>query len=216
MIIAKSALLPKILFSTTSVLCMTSDFITLTKKIKEAKSIISASTNINTLAVFSARPRISRKNLSIRSTAGFMITFKGLWRTKPETFANLSAKKLAVLSKYLVVVSIGKRINAVRRLKISCIVEQLSARLNSSLLVTWLMATSVFVTVVPMLAPMTIGMALRTLNAPEATNATTIEVVVEELCIMLVAKRPTNRPINGLDVVRIRYSANPLPKPLKA
>ena len=38
-----------------------------------------------------------------------------------------------------------------------------------------------FVTVVPMFAPMTIGIAFATVNPPEPTMPTTTEVVVEEL-----------------------------------
>jgi hypothetical protein len=43
-----------------------------------------------------------------------------------------------------------------------------------------------------------------------------MDVVVEELCIMLVAKTPMSNPTNGLDVVVISDSAKPSPNPLKA
>ena len=42
------------------------------------------------------------------------------------------------------------------------------------------------------------------------------DTVGGELWIMLVANMPINRPTNGLDVVLIKFSANPLPNPLKA
>ena len=69
------------------------------------------------------------------------------------------------------------------------------ARLNSSRRVTWPNATSVLVTVVPMFAPMMIGMALPAVITWLATMPITIEVVVDEDCIMLVARMPMNRPI---------------------
>jgi len=59
-------------------------------------------------------------------------------------------------------------------------------------------------------------MALLTERTPEATKATTIDVVVPELWIRLVARIPMNRPTKGLEVVVIRRWAKPSPKPLKA
>ena len=53
-------------------------------------------------------------------------------------------------------------------------------RLNSGSRLICVKETRVFVTDVPMLAPMIIGMALVTFRAPPATNPTTIVVVVEE------------------------------------
>ena len=72
------------------------------------------------------------------------------------------------------------------------------------------------VTVVPIFAPITIGMAHLTERMPEATKATTIDVVVPELWIILVAKIPINKPTKGLDVVVIRRWAKGSPNPLKA
>jgi hypothetical protein len=59
-------------------------------------------------------------------------------------------------------------------------------------------------------------MAFETVSTPEPTIPTTIEVVVEELWIRLVASIPMNKPTKGLEVVFIRFSAKPLPKPLNA
>ena len=42
------------------------------------------------------------------------------------------------------------------------------------------------------------------------------KVVVDELWTKLVAKIPINKPTKGLEVVRSKFSAKPLPKPLKA
>ena len=58
---------------------------------------------------------------------------------------------------------------------------------------------------------MTMGMATGTLSVPAATMATTIDVVSDELCTMLVASTPTNRPMNGLPADRIRASLKSLP-----
>ena len=90
------------------------------------------------------------------------------------------------------------------------------ALLNSLRLPTWPSETSVFVTVVPMFAPIIIGIALETLRPPEPTMPTTIEVVVEELWTMLVASMPIRSPTKGLEVVLTRFSAKSFPKPLKA
>ena len=79
----------------------------------------------------------------------------------------------------------------------------------------WPTETSVFVTLVPMLAPMTIGIAPLTSSAPPATRPTAIEVVVDELWTRLVARMPMKRPTKGLEVVVRSCSANPRPKNLK-
>jgi len=63
---------------------------------------------------------------------------------------------------------------------------------------------------------MIMGIAFEIVITPEPTIPTTIEVVVEEDCTMLVARMPIKRPMNGFDVALIRFSANSLPKPLNA
>ncbi len=55
------------------------------------------------------------------------------------------------------------------------------------------------VIVVPILAPIMIGIALLRLIEPVATAVTTIVVVVELLWIKAVIIRPVNRPIYGLE-----------------
>ena len=66
--------------------------------------------------------------------------------------------------------------------------------------------------VVPILAPMIIGTALCKVMDPEATSATTIDVVVELLCNIAVMRSPMNNPINGLEVANKMVSATFLPK----
>ena len=80
----------------------------------------------------------------------------------------------------------------------------------------WPRATSVHVTVVPIFAPMTIGIALLMERTPDATKTTTMDVVVPELWIILVTRIPMNKPTKGFEVVAIRPSAKGAPKPLKA
>ena len=62
--------------------------------------------------------------------------------------------------------------------------------------------TSVFVTVVPMLLPMIIGIAFATGSGSvgAATMPTMIDVVTDELCTRVVARTPTISPTNGLAV----------------
>jgi hypothetical protein len=55
--------------------------------------------------------------------------------------------------------------------------------------------------VVPMFAPITIGTALSKFKAPPATSPTTMDVVVEELWIRLVATIPMSNPAKGLEVI---------------
>ena len=59
------------------------------------------------------------------------------------------------------------------------------------------------VTVVPILAPMTMGMAHPTVRASAATRPTTMDVVLEELWIRDVDSSPIIKPMIGLVVVLI-------------
>ena len=61
----------------------------------------------------------------------------------------------------------------------------------------------VLVTVVPILAPITIGIALSRLMVPAATIATVKEVVVELLCMIAVVRIPIKKPTNGFEVAKI-------------
>ena len=76
--------------------------------------------------------------------------------------------------------------------------------------------TSVLVTEVPMLAPMTIGMAVSIGMVPPPTSATTREVVVDEDCTRVVARTPTKRPTSGSDALSIRLPTTPPENILKA
>ena len=72
--------------------------------------------------------------------------------------------------------SIGSKISTASRLK-----KRTVAAANARELVGWIEPSdTVFVTVVPMLAPMIIGTAASTPSAPEATSPTTTDVLAEE------------------------------------
>ena len=70
----------------------------------------------------------------------------------------------------------------------------------------------VLVMVVPILAPIMIGIAPRRETEPEATKATTMEVVVELLCRMAVTSNPMNKPVKGLVVANKIVSAAVFPR----
>jgi len=77
------------------------------------------------------------------------------------------------------------------------------AFLKSSLFPIKLKLTNILVIVVPILAPITIGMALLKVIEPVATAVTTIAVVVELLWIIAVMISPANSPMKGLDAALI-------------
>ena len=66
----------------------------------------------------------------------------------------------------------------------------------------------VLVIVVPMLAPIIIGMALSTEIDPAATNAITSDVLVELLCSRAVIRIPMKSPLKGFDVAKSMVSVN--------
>lgn len=70
----------------------------------------------------------------------------------------------------------------------------------------------VLVIVVPMLAPIIMGMAFGIVIEPDATSATVNEVVVELLCNMAVISSPINNPVKGLEVANKMVSATVLLK----
>ena len=92
--------------------------------------------------------------------------------------------------------SSGMKMARAIRLKKSCTVAIAKARRNCSLLPERPSATRVAVTVVPRLAPKSIGMAI-SMGRPPATMPTVIDVVVEEDCMIAVARIPMPRPTNG-------------------
>jgi hypothetical protein len=85
------------------------------------------------------------------------------------------------------------------------------APLNSAFRVMCPKETSVFVTVVPMFAPIIIGIAVPKSRVPLAIRATTMEVVALLLWIKEVASMPANNPAMGLDTLPSTRSANGCP-----
>lgn len=77
-------------------------------------------------------------------------------------------------------ISKGRKMTTETRLKKSCTVAAAKARRNSLPSRTWPRETRVLVMVVPIFAPITMGMAMPT-GRPPATSATIMDVTVEEL-----------------------------------
>ncbi len=165
---------------------------------------------------------ISRSGISCvispvkKSVRGSTASFSGLARCIPPTPSKTPSRNCAVRCTGWNHISSGSSVAAAKTLKKSWTVEAAKARSNSWERVTWPIDTIVFVIVVPMLAPMMIGMATEMLSAPEATRPTTIVVVVEELWIRLVARNPMMSPARGSDAVDTNCSAKPRPAILKA
>ena len=76
----------------------------------------------------------------------------------------------------------------------------------------WPMATMVFVTEVPMLAPITMNTALLTLSSLAPTREMMIEVVVDELCTKTVARMPIMTPEIGLSTTSNIFALSFPPK----
>merc|ERR1712142_952812 len=76
--------------------------------------------------------------------------------------------------------------------------------------------TAVLVTDVPMLAPMTMGIPLCTLITPAAVIATTMEIVVEELCMMTVKRMPIIKPVIGFERNTVLEKMSPATLPATA
>ena len=72
-----------------------------------------------------------------------------------------------------------------------------------------------FVILVPILAPIIMGMALGIGNELLAVSPTIIDVETEELCTKDVAKIPMNKDTNGLAVNVINWLAKSPPMNLK-
>ncbi|CSA26628.1 Uncharacterised protein [Vibrio cholerae] len=108
----------------------------------------------------------------------------GLIKSKPFMLISPVASRgetsqCETFSKIPNIISRGRKISTARRLKKSWMVALAKARRNSSLQRIWPRLTRVLVTVVPILAPITIGIAVSTGNPP-ATRPTIIEVTVLE------------------------------------
>ena len=71
-----------------------------------------------------------------------------------------------------------------------------------------------FVTVVPIFAPIIIGIAIENGSLPLATMATINDVVTELLCASVVARIPVTSPRKGLLAAVINESIVPFPSPL--
>ncbi len=150
------------------------------------------------------------------SAIGVTATLSGLATLMPPAPAKAPWRSTAVRSIGWKRISIGSNAKAASTLKKSCTMEAANARSNSAGRVTCPIDTIVLVVVVPMLAPMITGTASCTVRMSDATSPTTIVVVVEELWIRLVARKPISRPASGSAVVFRSCSASPRPPILNA
>ena len=142
-----------------------------------------------------------------------LIGLLGLVAVKPvATIKSVPFSAILVISP--VYKSRGKSIITTNKLKKSCIVEAAKALLNSCSLLTCPKETKVLVTVVPIFAPITIGIAYSKLRTPLPTKPTIVAVVTEEDCTKTVHKIPTNKPAKGLDTDSKSASVYSAPKVL--
>lgn len=135
--------------------------------------------------------------LSSQPTGSFTQAFTGLFHSLPAEPTSSSLSDSAIRLTVPKSTSIGSRISTASTLKKSCTVAAANARLNSAECRTWPSDTSVFVTVVPMLAPMIMGTASSTPTTPAATRPTITEVLADEDWTSTVPRIPTHRPAIG-------------------
>ena len=98
----------------------------------------------------------------------------------PTSPAKASARAAAGFDRMPNINSSGRMMATAITLKKSCIVAAVNARRNSSERRACPSETSVFVTVVPMLAPMIMGTAVSIGRLPAATRATIVAVVTDD------------------------------------
>ena len=148
-------------------------------KVSAASTTSSPRSTIAVPRKFSSSPRSPSRSL-LQPTGSFTHCLIGLFHSLPADPPRASVIDSAIDDNTPVANSIGSKINTASRLKKSCTVAAANARLNSSDCRIEPSDTRVFVTVVPMLAPMIIGTAASTPSAPEATSPTTTDVLAEE------------------------------------
>ena len=103
-----------------------------------------------------------------------------------------------MLPRKLVSISKGKRTRMVIQLNMSWRMAVVNPSLYCSGLLILVRATMMAVRLVPMLEPMMTGMPCCTVMPPDATMATTSEVMVAEDCTRQVEMMPMKRPRAGL------------------
>ena len=156
---------------------------------------------------------------SIGLAPAFTAALIGLWYSAPPTFESAPEMVVAVLSRRPVASSKGRATATIMRLKKSCTVAAAKARRKALPWRKWPIETTVFVIVVPMLAPMIIGMAVfrdRAVPPDCPTRETMVDVLVLELCTSTVARVPTAKPAKGLETPENSSWAVSLPRALMA
>ena len=135
---------------------------------------------------------------TIHSTGFFTQAFTGLFHSEPAVPTSRSLTQVAVFEIAPVISSSGRRTATAITLKKSCTVAAANARLNSAGCLMWPSDTRVLVTVVPMFAPMIIGIAASTLMPFVATSPTITDVEADDDWTSTVPRMPTQRPAIGL------------------
>lgn len=159
-------------------------------RIDETMYFRAVNRRINAITMPILGPVIAR---SLEDT-GLVINFKGLTKVSPPISLKAFAMMTAIFSMKWNFNSKGNSTQTLSKLKKSWTVAPAKALLNSSFRAMWPKETRTLVTVVPMLAPMMMGIAFGMVNPPPPTKATTTEVVAEELWTIEVERMPVTRP----------------------
>ena len=162
-------------------------------------------------------PRAPRSTIqpSTQPAGIFTAAFNGLLNDEPELPITCPVIQPAVLERYPVASSIGRNSATARMLKKSWMVAAANARRNSCSRRRCPSDARVLVTVVPRLAPITIGTASSIPTTPLATRPTITDVETDDDCTSTVARRPTHSPPIGLETPSNRPSTRSLPRFLK-
>ena len=139
--------------------------------------------NVNNILKIIKRILLSKLSISNFFAPHLIAVLMGLLKTSSVLIVpNKSVPRpVAVFSMNPNAISNGNKIKTAKTLKKSCTVDAAKALLNSLPLLIWPIDTIVLVTVVPIFAPIIMGIAPLKLTAPPLTMPTIIEVVVEEL-----------------------------------
>jgi len=178
--IASMPCLPIMLFRTISALLAISDLISFTMKYRARNNNIKEMISNKIYIILQGKVSFMTV-FFIKAMVGFVANFIGLVKIMPPQLVNKTLIHLAALLNKPKVSSRGNSKHTHIILKKSCTVPPVIAFLNSSRRPIWPNDTNVFVTVVPIFVPMTMGIAVSMGIIPEPTMPTTIEVVVDEL-----------------------------------
>ena len=197
--------LPRIALRDLSIRAATSAFMFRVTKASATRTIARPVATMRAPLTLPDAPNWSHMSFS-HPTGSLTHFLTGLFHSVPPEPTRSSLTHFAMPDIGLKISSIGSKIETAKTLKKSWTVAAANARLNSADWRTCPNETSVLVTVVPMLAPMTIGTACSTPSAPEATNPTMTEVLADDDWTRTVPRMPTHSPAMGLLTAEKRRS----------